>query len=170
VQRRADGRWIQVNERKTTEGGTVAVYTNITKIKQAEEKIHKANELVTEKNKALEALSAKLSKYLSPEVYSSIFSGSQRVEIAWSRKKLTVFFSDIADFTETTDDLESEELTGLLNHYLTEMSNCSRVRGHYRQIRWRRDPGVFRRPRDEGYQGGRHRVRQHGHRYAETDA
>jgi adenylate cyclase len=32
-----------------------------------------------------------------------------------------VFFSDIADFTATTD-LESEELTTLLNHYLTEMS------------------------------------------------
>ena len=136
VQRRSDGRWIQVNERKTTEGGTVAVYTNITEIKRAEEEIreakHKAelaNELVTEKNKALEALSTKLSKYLSPQVYSSIFSGSQRVEIASSRKKLTIFFSDIADFTETTDNLESEELTGLLNHYLTEMSKIALEHG-----------------------------------------
>jgi len=31
-------------------------------------------------------------------------------------------FSDIAGFTETTDTLESEELTALLNNYLTEMS------------------------------------------------
>jgi class 3 adenylate cyclase len=38
------------------------------------------------------------------------------------RKKLTVFFSDIAAFAETTDNLESEELTAVLNHYLTEMS------------------------------------------------
>jgi adenylate cyclase len=132
VQRRADGRWVQINERKTTEGGTVAVYTNITKIKRAEEKVREAgreaelaNQLVTEKNRALEALSTKLSKYLSPQVYSSIFSGSQRVEIASTRKKLTVFFSDIADFTATTDDLQSEELTGLLNHYLTEMSKIA---------------------------------------------
>jgi adenylate cyclase len=36
-----------------------------------------------------------------------------------------VFFSDIADFTATTDDLESEELTALLNHYLTEMSKIA---------------------------------------------
>ena len=63
VQRRADGRWVQINERKTTEGGTVAVYTNITKIKRAEEKVREAGreaelakELVTEKNKALEVL------------------------------------------------------------------------------------------------------------------
>ncbi|MGF1609968.1 MAG: PAS domain-containing protein [Kiloniellales bacterium] len=129
VQHRGDGRWIQVNERKTTEGGTVAVYTNISEIKRAEEqlreakrKAEQANELVTEKNKALEALSMKLSKYLSPQVYSSIFTGSQEVKIASSRKKLTIFFSDIASFTETTDSLESEELTALLNHYLTEMS------------------------------------------------
>jgi PAS domain S-box-containing protein len=136
VQQRADGRWVQINERKTTEGGTVAVYTNITGLKRAEEKIHKArrkaelaHELVNEKNKALEALSTKLSKYLSPQVYSSIFSGSQEVKIASSRKKLTIFFSDIADFTATTDDLESEELTALLNHYLTEMSKIALEHG-----------------------------------------
>jgi adenylate cyclase len=136
VQQRANGRWIQINERKTTEGGTVAVYTNITAIKQAEAKIRKAkskvelaNALVTEKNKTLEALSNKLSKYLSPQVYSSIFAGTQEVRIASSRKKLTIFFSDIADFTETTDDLESEELTALLNHYLTEMTKIALAHG-----------------------------------------
>jgi adenylate cyclase len=136
VQRRSDGYWIHINERKTTEGGTVAVYTNITEIKRAEEEIRGANSkleqasnLVTEKNKALEALSTKLSKYLSPQVYSSIFSGSKDVKIASSRKKLTVFFSDIANFTATTDDLESEELTTLLNHYLTEMSEIALAHG-----------------------------------------
>jgi class 3 adenylate cyclase len=70
-----------------------------------------------------------LSKYLSPQVYSSIFSGSKEVKILSSRKKLTVFFSDIADFTSTTDDLESEELTTLLNHYLTEMSVIALAHG-----------------------------------------
>ena len=106
AQRRSGGRWIHINERKTTEGGTVAVYTNITEIKQAEEeirlangKLEQANDLVSQKNQALEALSKKLSKYLSPQVYSSIFSGSKEVKIVASRKKLTIFFSDIADFT-----------------------------------------------------------------------
>ena len=35
-------RWVQINERKTTEGGTVAVYTNITEIKRAEEEVREA--------------------------------------------------------------------------------------------------------------------------------
>ena len=46
-----------------------------------------------------------------------------------SRKKLTVFFSDIADFTEAADKLESEDLTQLLNHYLTEMSQIALAHG-----------------------------------------
>ena len=53
-------------------------------------------------------LSTKLSKYLSPQVYSSIFTGQRDVEIASARKKLTIFFSDIVDFADTTDNLESE--------------------------------------------------------------
>ena len=81
-----------------------------------------ANRLVTEKNQILENLSSKLSKYLSPQIYQSIFRGEQTVEISSKRKKLTICFTDIAGFTETTDNLESEELTNVLNHYLTEMS------------------------------------------------
>jgi class 3 adenylate cyclase len=77
------------------------------------------------KNRELEGLSTKLSKYLSPQVYSSIFSGKQEVKITSRRKKLTVFFSDIVGFTETTDNLEAEELSNLLNHYLTEMSKIA---------------------------------------------
>ena len=114
LQRRG-GRWILISERKTDDGGTVAVYSDITELKQRE------NELA-DKSRALEQLSNQLAKYLSPQVYQSIFTGKQEVKIASRRKKLTVFFSDIAGFTETTERLESEDLTRLLNHYLTEMS------------------------------------------------
>jgi adenylate cyclase len=85
----------------------------------------RANEIIAQKNKELEALSKKLSKYLSPQIYHSIFTGAQNVEIASKRKKLTVFFSDVANFTATTDNLESEDLTHLLNRYLTEMSRIA---------------------------------------------
>jgi len=88
------------------------------------------NELnLTEKTETLEQLSSKLAKYLSPQVYDSIFSGKQEAKVASTRKKLTVFFSDIAGFTETADRLESEELTQLLNHYLTEMSKIALAHG-----------------------------------------
>ena len=118
VQQRSDGRWILVSERKTEDGSTVAVYSDITELKQREN-------LLADKSKALEHLSSQLAKYLSPQVYDSIFAGKQEVKIASWRKKLTVFFSDIVGFTETADRLESEDLTRLLNHYLTEMSNIA---------------------------------------------
>lgn len=90
-----------------------------------EQRLNAAAEVIAQKNKELEALSTKLSKYLSPQIYNSIFTGAQNVEIASRRKKLTIFFSDVVNFTETTDKLESEELTNLLNHYLTEMSRIA---------------------------------------------
>jgi class 3 adenylate cyclase len=84
---------------------------------------------LAKKSNALEQLSSQLAKYLSPQVYDSIFSGKQEVKVASSRKKLTVFFSDIAGFTETADRLQSEDLTELLNHYLTEMSQIALEHG-----------------------------------------
>jgi len=90
-----------------------------------ERQLNAAAGIIAQKNKELEALSTKLSKYLSPQIYNSIFTGAQSVEIASNRKKLTIFFSDVVNFTETTDKLESEELTNLLNHYLTEMSRIA---------------------------------------------
>jgi class 3 adenylate cyclase/PAS domain-containing protein len=122
VQRYANGRWVRVTERRTRDGGTVAVYSDITELKQREEEL-------AAKSSQLEQLSNQLAKYLSPQVYDSIFQGRQEVKIAASRKKLTVFFSDIAGFTETADRLESEELTQLLNHYLTEMSRIALEHG-----------------------------------------
>jgi adenylate cyclase len=118
VQKRSDGRWVMISERRITGGGTVAVYSDISELKQREESL-------AEKSTALEVLSGKLAKYLAPQVYNSIFTGRQDVRIQSQRKKLTVCFSDIAGFTETADKMESEDLTQLLNHYLTEMSRIA---------------------------------------------
>ena len=80
---------------------------------------------LTEKSTTLAALSSKLAKYLAPQVYDSIFTGQQDVKIVSARKKLTVCFSDLVGFTEITDQMESEDLTQLLNQYLTEMSKIA---------------------------------------------
>ena len=80
---------------------------------------------LTEKSTTLAALSSKLAKYLAPQVYDSIFTGRQDVKIVSARKKLTVCFSDLVGFTEITDQMELEDLTQLLNQYLTEMSKIA---------------------------------------------
>jgi class 3 adenylate cyclase/phosphoglycerate-specific signal transduction histidine kinase len=122
LQQRSDGRWVIVSERKTDAGGTVAVYSDVSELKEREEEL-------SVKTNTLEQLSRQLSKYLSPQVYESIFTGRREVTVASRRKKLTIFFSDLEGFTETTEKLESEDLTQLLNHYLTEMSKIALVYG-----------------------------------------
>jgi class 3 adenylate cyclase len=76
---------------------------------------------VTKKNDMLANISSRLSKYLSPQIYESIFLGKQDASLSTSRKKLTIFFSDIENFTSTTEGMEPEKLTLFLNEYLHEM-------------------------------------------------
>ncbi|MDE4133035.1 adenylate/guanylate cyclase domain-containing protein [Phaeobacter sp. QD34_3] len=80
-------------------------------------------------NAFLADISLKISKYLSPQVYKSIFSGEKDASISTERKKLTVFFSDIKDFTATTEQMQPEELTALLNQYFSEMAKIAEAHG-----------------------------------------
>lgn len=75
--------------------------------------------------KRLKDLSEQLSRYLAPQVYQSLFDGSRHAEIQTQRKRLTVFFSDIKDFTASTAQWQPEEVTLLLNSYFAEMSQIA---------------------------------------------
>ena len=98
---------------------------NKEKLALKNKKLQKLNAQVKEKNEQLQALSNKLAKYLSRQVYTSIFQGKKDVKIESYRKKLTIFFSDIQGFTELTDRVESEVLTNVLNKYLNAMSQIA---------------------------------------------
>ena len=94
-----------------------------------QEKEAQLNRRLEDTNRELEAandflvrISTKISHYLAPQIYKSIFSGQKDVTIHTERKELTIFFSDIKDFTATTERLQPEEITLLLNEYFTEMS------------------------------------------------
>lgn len=92
--------------------------------RQASSLIRMQNEL-SERQKESANLSRKLSKYLPPQVWGSIFSGQTDVKLQTQRKKLTVFFSDIKGFAEISEELQPEALTDLLNSYFTEMSRIA---------------------------------------------
>ena len=94
-----------------------------------QEKEAQLNRRLEERSRELEAandflvrISTKISHYLAPQIYKSIFSGQKDVTIHTERKELTIFFSDIMGFTATTERLQPEEITLLLNEYFTEMS------------------------------------------------
>ena len=73
----------------------------------------------------MEKLSSQLAKFLSPQIYQSIFSGKQQAEIKTERKKLTVCFTDLTGFTDISTDMQPEDLTYLLNSYFSEMSDIA---------------------------------------------
>src|SRR5215471_8706370 len=82
------------------------------------------------KNTLLHGASKKLSRYLSPQISESLFKGeSDGVGARTQRKKLTIFFSDIQDFTGATQRLQPEAMAALLNEYLTEMSTIALAHG-----------------------------------------
>ncbi len=80
---------------------------------------------VKERTEQIVGLLNKMRKYLSPQLYESISGGDRTVEVTHERKKLTIFFSDIKDFTSTTDSMEAEALSEVLNNYLDEMAKIA---------------------------------------------
>jgi adenylate cyclase len=82
-------------------------------------------EIIEEKSNRLENIANRLAKYLSPQVYKSIFSSDEVESASHKRKNLTVFFSDIENFTDLSDTLEPEKLAQIINNYLSEMTTIA---------------------------------------------
>ena len=91
--------------------------------------IAKFNRELERANEFLSNVAKKIAKYLPPQLYRGILSGQMDVSIATERKKLTIFFSDVVNFTSITERMQPEELTALLNDYLTEMSSIATKHG-----------------------------------------
>jgi adenylate cyclase len=70
-------------------------------------------------------LANRLAKYLSPQIYNSIFSETEDTSRSHARKNLTIFFSDIVQFTDLSDTMEPERLATVINSYLSEMTNIA---------------------------------------------
>lgn len=81
------------------------------------------------KRQTQELLSQQLAKYLPPQIMAALLSGTYQSKVATQRKKLTVFFSDIRDFTATSDLLQPEALTEYLNEYFSEMTAIAMAHG-----------------------------------------
>ena len=82
-------------------------------------------EIIEEKSTRLESIATRLAKYLSPQVYKSIFDSETMDKESHKRRNLTVFFSDIASFTDLSDTLEPEKLAKIINNYLSEMTSIA---------------------------------------------
>lgn len=73
--------------------------------------------------KRLNTLKERLSRYVSPPLYRKITSGKEKVELNQTKRvKLSIFFSDIVDFSSHSSNMEGEALSAILNSYLEDMT------------------------------------------------
>ena len=61
--------------------------------------------------------------YLSAEVIEQIVRDPNSLKLGGERRELTIFFSDLEGFSSFSEKLSPEELTKLLNDYLTDMTD-----------------------------------------------
>ena len=94
-----------------------------------EEKVALRTEELSLANMKLEKAQEQISKYIDPNVVKKIFEGEFAAELSHLRTKLTMFFSDIQDFTQFTDSADPEDVAKLLNEYLGEMAQIVRTWG-----------------------------------------
>ena len=75
--------------------------------------------------KQSDLLAIQLGKFIPPQMHKEMMNGNFSTEITTRRKKLTIFFSDIKNFTDTSEKLQPEDLTKYLNEYFSEMTKIA---------------------------------------------
>ncbi|RMH58146.1 MAG: CHASE2 domain-containing protein [Candidatus Hydrogenedentota bacterium] len=63
-------------------------------------------------------------RYLSSAVLEEVLKYPEALRLEAQRREITVLFSDITGFTSLSEDIPPEEISALLNEYLTRMVDC----------------------------------------------
>lgn len=93
-------------------------------LRRQNQSLHALSQELQSAQGAHENLARDLTRYLSPQVWQQIFkkNSASSSSLKTQRKKLTVFFSDIKGFTDLSEEMEPEDLTDILNGYLSDMT------------------------------------------------
>ncbi|MFQ5738997.1 MAG: two-component regulator propeller domain-containing protein, partial [Acidobacteriota bacterium] len=105
-------------------GELLARVKNLIQMRRQEKELKAFNEQLQEKvRKQLETVlkSQRLAKYFPPALLERILASEEEAELLSERRKITLFFSDLTNFTDLTDRTAPEQITSVLNDYMTEM-------------------------------------------------
>jgi class 3 adenylate cyclase len=116
------GLWFGVTMIGAFAAGMALTYFIIDRWRDCDEKLARTSELLARANEII-------SRYVGSQLAEQIFAG--RVEDRHARRSITLFFSDIKDFAEIADELEAEDLSQLLNEYLSEMVAIAEAHGGF---------------------------------------
>ncbi|MEK6725982.1 MAG: adenylate/guanylate cyclase domain-containing protein [Deltaproteobacteria bacterium] len=62
--------------------------------------------------------------YVAPAVLEDIIRSPEKLKLGGERKYMTVLFSDVEGFTSLSEELSPEEISVILNEYLSSMIQC----------------------------------------------
>jgi PAS domain S-box-containing protein len=132
LQAQSDGRWIQINERKTRDGGTVAVFTDVTELKRAEQ--------------ALLAAQARLSHLLTsaPTVLYSFEAKGDHAPTFVSENIRRLFGYEPREYLEGPDFWLDRVHPDDRPHVLAEFPRLFELGRHAYEYRVRHKDGTYR--------------------------
>lgn len=81
------------------------------RLHQAHDQIQRSNELIA--------------RYAPREIAERILAGEHTADYRPERLKLTIVFADVVAFTDSSDEMDPEELADFLNDYLAQMSDIA---------------------------------------------
>ena len=61
-------------------------------------------------------------QYMSETVISDLLAHPEKLQLGGERRRVTLFFSDLAGFTTLSEHLDPETVVALLNDYLSSMT------------------------------------------------
>ena len=122
----ADGRWVQVNERTTSDGGTVAIYSDVTELKERENELLRARDRAEAESRAKSSFLANVSHELRTPL-TSILGFARLVQ----RRLESTILPNVAEADRKTEraieqvrsnlgiiQTEGDRLTKLINDVL----------------------------------------------------
>jgi class 3 adenylate cyclase/HAMP domain-containing protein len=120
LQHLSDGRCLQIDESPTRDGGTVAVYSDITKLMQQARKLERWNrdleQRVADQVRELHNIE-QLKRYFPPQLTDAIVSGDEASVLEDHRREVTVLFCDLRGYTAFSSMAEPEEEMRVLREY-----------------------------------------------------
>jgi class 3 adenylate cyclase len=91
--------------------------------KRQQQQLETANASLAEARDQVSRANDVISRYVASQLAQQIIAGNYDVLERHDRRKLTLFFSDILDFSTIADHVEPEDLSEVLNEYLSEMAS-----------------------------------------------
>jgi class 3 adenylate cyclase len=82
-----------------------------------------------DRDQRLRRSNALIRRYVPAQLAEKILAGEHTGTGRPERRRLTLFFSDVVEFTQAADRMEAEDLSALLNEYLAEMATIAEEAG-----------------------------------------